>query len=233
MGSDQYAPDRQLRTDLRPFNDPTRAKVVPSATPTRWSWGGDPTLGNDTPRDYDRLELFPRGSNYSVYGQHPVTNVCMIAMTPSIRPITFDDAESVARLYAQSAAHLRSLGDPTDFRFDAHVYRRDGFGDRPAFSGIVAVLNDEVVGHLLYSFGYDTDRAMRFLFVIDLAVDERVRGQGIGRALMEHAVAICRAAGGADLFWAVYARNHSALEFYRRLGATAVSPELQFMTLDV
>ena len=65
-----------------------------------------------------------------------------------------------------------SLGDRTDFRFSAEAYRRDGFGDRPAFSGIIAVLDGQPAGYLLYSLGYDTDGATRFLFVIDLAVDE-------------------------------------------------------------
>jgi ribosomal protein S18 acetylase RimI-like enzyme len=150
----------------------------------------------------------------------------------SIRPIARDDADSVERLYAQSAAHLRSLGDRTDFRFNADAYRRDGFGDRPAFSGIVAVLDGKPAGYLLYTPGYDTDGATRFLFVIDLAVDEEVRGRGIGRALMDQAAAICRDAGGGLLFWAVYAKNQLALEFYRRLGAEPVTGGV-FMTLAV
>jgi ribosomal protein S18 acetylase RimI-like enzyme len=154
------------------------------------------------------------------------------AMTVSIRQITVDDAEQVARLYAQSAAHLRALGDPTDFRFDADVYRRDGFGARRAFSGVVAVLDDALVGYLLYTFGYDTDRAKRNLFVIDLGVDEQLRGRGIGKALMERATSICRSAGGGELVWAVYERNTSALEFYRRVGGETIT-ELQFMTLGV
>jgi ribosomal protein S18 acetylase RimI-like enzyme len=149
---------------------------------------------------------------------------------PFIRPIAPEDAESVERLYAQSAAHLRSLGDPTDFRFSADAYRRDGFGDRPAFSGVIAVLDEQPVGYLLYTLGYDTDGAMRFLFVIDLAVDEQLRGRGIGRALMDRAAAICRDAGGGLMFWAVYAKNELALEFYRRLGAEPVT-DGQFMTL--
>jgi ribosomal protein S18 acetylase RimI-like enzyme len=149
-----------------------------------------------------------------------------------IRPITVDDAESVERMYAQSAAHLRSLGDQTDFRFNAAAFRRDGFGDRPAFSGVIAVLDEKPVGYLLYTLGYDTDGAMRFLFVIDLAVDEQMRGRGIGRALMDRAAAICRDAGGGLLFWAVYAKNQLALEFYRRLGAQPVT-DGRFMTLAV
>ena len=151
---------------------------------------------------------------------------------PVVRPITPDDAASVERLYAQSAAHLRSIGDQTDFRFDAEAYRRDGFGDRPAFSGMVAVLDGNVVGHLLYTFGYDTDAAARFLFVIDLAVDEQARRRGVGRALMQRAAALCREAGGTSLFWAVHGNNELALGFYRGLGAERIT-HAHFMTLDV
>lgn len=154
-------------------------------------------------------------------------------MNLSIRPIVPDDAEHIERLYAQSAAHhVQLLGNQSDFRFNAHVYRRDGFGDQPAFSGLVAVLDDEPKGYLLYTVGYDPDRAMRNVFVIDLTVDEQVRGRGIGKALMERAAAICRAAGGGELVWAVYERNTSALAFYEGLGAEAIT-ELRFMTLGV
>jgi ribosomal protein S18 acetylase RimI-like enzyme len=146
--------------------------------------------------------------------------------------MTSDDAESVQRVYDQSAAHLRALGDDTDFRFSAEAYRRDGFGDRPAFSGFVALLEAEPVGHLLYTWGYDADGAMRFLFVVDLAVDERMRGRGIGTALMQRAAASCRVAGGGQLVWSVYGKNDSAIAFYRRLGAATITT-LQFMTLDV
>jgi ribosomal protein S18 acetylase RimI-like enzyme len=153
-------------------------------------------------------------------------------MSLTIRPILPDDAESIERLYGQSAAHLRSVGDQTDFRFNAESYRRDGFGSPPAFSGVIAIVDGAPAGYLLYTVGYDTDRAIRDLFMIDLAVDERLRGRGIGTALMERAAAICRDAGGAQLFWAVYAGNQSALTFYRRLGAEPIRDVL-FMRLPV
>ena len=153
-------------------------------------------------------------------------------MPVSIRAIRLEDAEHVARLYAQSAAHLRSLGDTTDFRFTAEAYRRDGFGANAAFSGIIAEIDGQPVGHLLYTLGYDTDSASRFVFVIDLVVDEDVRSRGIGRTLMQHASAICRDAGGAFLLWAVYEKNELAIEFYRRLGAERITGG-QFMTLTV
>lgn len=153
-------------------------------------------------------------------------------MTLTIRPISRPDAPAIERLYLQSAAYLQSLGDTDDFKFNADIYRRDGFGPNPAFAGITALLDDQPVGYLLYTFGYDTDAALRYLFVIDLAVDEAVRGRGIGRALMARAAEICRENGAGELFWAVYVKNELALRFYQSLGATDVVG-LQFMTLRV
>jgi ribosomal protein S18 acetylase RimI-like enzyme len=149
-----------------------------------------------------------------------------------IRALTPADADDIEHLYGQSAEHLRALGDDTDFRFTVEFYRRDGFGANPAFAGVGAVLGGRLVGYLLYSFGYDTDRAIRYLFIIDLLVDRDVRRQGVGRALMRRAAEICREGGGSELFWAVYRENELALRFYERLGASEVR-DLRFMRLQI
>jgi GNAT superfamily N-acetyltransferase len=49
---------------------------------------------------------------------------------------------------------------------------------------------------------------------------------------MERAIEICRAAGGTQLFWAVYAPNKAAIQFYERLGAR-FTQNMLFMRLDV
>ncbi len=153
-------------------------------------------------------------------------------MNIEIRPITPEDATEIERLYIQSATHLRAVGDTGDFKFNAQIYLRDGFGDNPAFSGIVALVDDRLAGYLLYTLGYNTDKALRYLHVIDLAVDEALRKRGIGKALMNQAASICRERGGGELFWDVYIKNELALDFYRRLGATDVT-DLCFMTWSV
>lgn len=153
-------------------------------------------------------------------------------MELSIRPLVPADAAVIGRLYAQSAAYLRALGDDTDFQFSAAVFLRDGFGPQAAFAGLGAVLDGQLAGYLLYTFAYDTDRALRYVFVLDLLVDEQVRGQGLGQALMQAAAALCAQAGGRELFWAVYEKNAPALAFYRRLGAEDVA-DLRFMRLRV
>jgi ribosomal protein S18 acetylase RimI-like enzyme len=143
-------------------------------------------------------------------------------MTVQIRPATVADAAEIGRLYQQSAAYLQSLGDTTDYQFNADVFLRDGFGDNAAFATIVAVENGIVLGYLIYQFTYDTDRAIRILYVLDLLVDSAVRGKGIGTALMDDANRIAKENGATELQWAVYIHNRQATDFYQKWGGELI-----------
>ena len=148
----------------------------------------------------------------------------------NIRAASAEDAQSVGKLARQFADYLRSLGDTTDFKLNAQAYLRDGFGTNPAFSGLVAEQDDDIVGYLLYHFGYDTDNATRILHVVDLYVNERARRQGVGKALMSAAAKLSRDAGGMQLFWSVYVHNKLAASFYENLGAR-YARDLVFMAI--
>jgi ribosomal protein S18 acetylase RimI-like enzyme len=156
----------------------------------------------------------------------------MIQQSLTIRPATADDADRIGQLAKQFAAYLRDLGDTSDFKFDAQAYIRDGFGPAPAFSGIVAEINGLVIGYLLFHPGYDTDRAIRLLHIIDLYVDEGFRGRGVGRALMKWAATKGGEEGAKVLMWSVYHPNIIAAEFYKRLGARYVKG-LDLMYLEI
>jgi len=149
-----------------------------------------------------------------------------------IREATRDDANEVGALAEEFANYLRSLGDQTDFQFNANTFLRDGFGDEPAFKSLVAEIDGKIAGYLLYHSGYDTDLAMRILHVVDLYVRPDCRRQGVGRALMERAGEICAKAGGKGLFWTVYSPNRDAFEFYERIGAR-YTEDLKFMYLPL
>ncbi len=140
-------------------------------------------------------------------------------MNLQIRTAIQGDAPEIERLYQQSAEYLRSLGDTTDFKFSADVFLRDGFGDNPAFSTIIAVDGLQTVAYLIYQFTYDTDRAIRILYVLDLLVDSTVRGQGIGSQLMDAAYQLAYTDGASEMQWAVYIHNRLAIDFYQKWGA--------------
>jgi len=148
-----------------------------------------------------------------------------------IRDIVREDAEAIDRMWSDFARYLRDLGDTDEQNYNKDVFLRDGFGPDPAFAGIIAERDGAPVGYLLYHFGYDVDRAMRIMFVIDLWVDISARRHGIGRALMGEAAARCRARGGAKLLWAVFTPNRLAIDFYERLGAEFLK-DLKFMQIS-
>jgi ribosomal protein S18 acetylase RimI-like enzyme len=143
-------------------------------------------------------------------------------MTVQIRPATVADAAEIGRLYQQSAAYLRSLGDTTDYQFSAEVFLRDGFGDNGAFSTIVAVEDGIILGYLIYQFMYDTDRALRILYVLDLLIDSEVRGKGIGTVLMNDTNRIAKEKGAMELQWVVYIHNRQAMDFYEKWGGELI-----------
>jgi GNAT superfamily N-acetyltransferase len=149
-----------------------------------------------------------------------------------IREATREDAEAIGALAQEFAAYLRSLGDPTDFKFNAETYLRDGFGDEPAFKGLVAESDGEITGYLLYHYGYNVDAAARILHVVDLFVRPDYRRKGVGRTLMARAREICIKYGGKRLFWSVYLPNDTAFRFYERLGA-CYTEDLKYMYLMV
>lgn len=149
-----------------------------------------------------------------------------------IRTITAGDAEAVVRMWSDFARYLRELGDSDEQNFGVEAYLRDGFGPDPAFTGMIAERGGAPVGYLLYHFGYDSDQAMRFLYIVDLWVDPAARRGGVGRALMSEAAARCRAKGGRALFWSVFAPNKLAVAFYEKLGGQFYT-DLKFMHLVV
>ena len=150
-------------------------------------------------------------------------------MPVSIRTAKPQDAESVAALAHEFDLYLQSLGERPQPQFlTAERFLRDGFGDDPAFSGLIAELEGRVVGYLLYCRAYDTDFGGRILYILDLFVQEHARRQGVARALMQEAGNICRKLGGHQLLWPVYVPNKLAFAFYEALGAQYIR-DLNFM----
>jgi ribosomal protein S18 acetylase RimI-like enzyme len=148
----------------------------------------------------------------------------------AIRPARASDASAIGVLAKEFAGYLRSLGDQSELCFTAETYLRDGFGSRPAFEGLVAEAHGQVVGYLLYHFGYDSDGAFRNLHIVDLYVQSKARRNGAGRALMQVASAIARNGDAREMVWSVYLANDLATTFYESLGGRRIS-DLIFMKI--
>jgi N-acetylglutamate synthase-like GNAT family acetyltransferase len=127
----------------------------------------------------------------------------------TLRRATPDDAEQVAELLgqlgypAEVSAVRRRLERLTDSTVDeTWLVERGG-----EIAGVVGL-------HVSESLEHDGPVAK----ISELVVDERLRGKGIGRTLMEAAEREARRRGCVLLFLTTAERRQDAHRFYRRLG---------------
>jgi ribosomal protein S18 acetylase RimI-like enzyme len=149
-----------------------------------------------------------------------------------IRDASRNDAQEIGTMAKEFADYLRTLGDKTKFKFSAETYMRDGFGVNPAFRGLIAEIDGKAAGYSLYHWGYDTDRAIRLIHIVDLFVREEYRGREVGHALVKNIQDVCRSDGGEMLVWEVHTANQLARKFYWKLGARYIK-HLLMMRLPV
>ncbi len=80
--------------------------------------------------------------------------------------------------------------------------------------GRVAELDGEVVGFALHHTHLSTWVAAPDCYLEDLFLTEAARGHGLGRALLDDLIAICRANGNARLYWHTDEANTQARALY-------------------
>jgi len=134
--------------------------------------------------------------------------------TFTLRPARPADGEAVARMCAALSRHL-SLPAPL---LTPAAFRRDGFGARPAFRGIVAQSEGAAIGYALHGPDYNTDRMLRSVELLDLYVEPDWRRRGVGSALMSAVAKAGQAHGARMMAWAVRSGNTVARSFYARYG---------------
>jgi GNAT superfamily N-acetyltransferase len=101
-----------------------------------------------------------------------------------------------------------------------HDLLRDGFGPHPKFRAFMADWKGEPAGYASFFHFYSTYQGRSALFLEDLFVLDKFRGNGIGMALLSAVAKLAVEEGCFGLRWEVLDWNHPAIEFYKRLGAT-------------
>lgn len=96
---------------------------------------------------------------------------------------------------------------------------RDGFGLQPVFGFHVAEADGIIYGIALYFIKYSTWKG-KGLFLDDLIVTEKMRGQGIGRMLLNAFMDEAKRIGAKQVHWQVLDWNSPAIAFYKKCGAS-------------
>ena len=145
-----------------------------------------------------------------------------------IRRATPQDLPGIDSLLSQ-VLDVHHAGRPDLFRAGARKYTDEQLlqmlcdDERPIF---VAVEPTAAPGDILgYAFCVHQQHVddniltdVRTLYIDDLCVDERTRGQHVGTLLYEHVLDYARQQGFYNVTLNVWACNESALGFYRHLG---------------
>ncbi len=138
----------------------------------------------------------------------------------TLRPATSDDVPVIL-------ACIRGLAEYEKLAHEVvateELLRETLFGVRPAAEVILAMRDDEAAGFALFFHNYSTFLARPGVYLEDLFVFPRFRGQGLGRQLLTELARITIARGGGRLEWSVLDWNVDAIRFYQSVGAQAMS----------
>ena len=93
------------------------------------------------------------------------------------------------------------------------------FGANPQVCCLIAELGNEVTGFAVWHLNYSTWLGKHGIYLEDLYVDPKYRGQGHGKALLRKLAQICVERGYKRLQWWVLDWNQSAIDFYKSIGA--------------
>lgn len=130
-----------------------------------------------------------------------------------IRPLTAQDRPEWGRLWTAYLAFYETTR-PAEV-FETTFSRL--LGDAPQH-GLMAELDGQGVGLVHYIYHAHNWHIAPVCYLQDLYADPDVRGQGVGRALIEAVYQAADEAGAADTYWLTQEFNTPARQLYDRIG---------------
>ncbi|AZO01502.1 GNAT family N-acetyltransferase [Mesorhizobium sp. M9A.F.Ca.ET.002.03.1.2] len=132
-----------------------------------------------------------------------------------VRSGTIEDVDTIHTALLRLGDHI---GAPEEIISTADDLRTYGFGEKPAFSTLIAEVDGEFAGLCLHFPIFSTWMGRPGVYVQDLYVEDRFRGRSIGERLLRRVARECRKDGGVYLRLSVDTDNETAKAFYERLG---------------
>lgn len=139
-------------------------------------------------------------------------------MSFTIRLANAADMQSVHDLIVELAVYEK---EPEAVVISVEDLKRDGFGASPKFTCFVAEKEQAIVGIALVYKRYSTWKG-EVLHLEDLIVSHKMRGSGLGTALLDEVVKYGQALGVKRISWEVIDWNEPAITFYEKKGANVM-----------
>lgn len=141
-----------------------------------------------------------------------------------IRKARKEDVQTILALINQLAEYEQLS---QEVRATPELLQRYGFGTEVYYHCLLAETRAEdggtAVGFALYFFTFSTFLGKPTLYLEDLFVLPRYRGRGVGTALLKSLARIALEKDCGRMEWAVLDWNTPAIEFYKSIGAIALS----------
>ncbi|MBL0144964.1 MAG: GNAT family N-acetyltransferase [Chitinophagaceae bacterium] len=146
-----------------------------------------------------------------------------------IRQAVKEDCPRMMELIKELAIYEKA---PDAVTVDFNHFVQSGFGPNPVWWAYVAEASvapisatpspvgegrGEVVGFALYYIRYSTWKGQR-MYLEDLIVTNKMRGQGIGKLLLDRLVQECKEKNYSGMMWQVLDWNEPAINFYKKYG---------------
>ena len=136
-----------------------------------------------------------------------------------VREAKLDDTPIILK-YIKDLAEFEKA--PIEAVLTEDDLRRSFFIESPQVYCLVSELDNVVTGIAIWHLNYSTWLGKHGVYLEDLYVDPKFRGQGHGKALLVALAKICIDRGYPRLQWWVLDWNKSAIDFYDSIGAKAM-----------
>jgi GNAT superfamily N-acetyltransferase len=161
-----------------------------------------------------------------------------------IRKATIEDCPGMLELIRELAVYEKA---PEQVTVDPKHFEESGFGANPVWWAFVVEAVEEVdhssevsmrrggstsiIAFALYYIRYSTWKG-QVMYLEDILVTERMRGQGIGSKLIERLIEESKEKGFKRITWQVLDWNEPAINFYKKFNAT-FDPEWVNVSIDL
>ena len=143
-----------------------------------------------------------------------------------VRPATPEDISLIFSLIQKKSEFDRQIGAFSgSLQVSEEKICKTLFRKIPFAYVLLAEVSGCDVGFALYYFRYSSFAGQPSLWLDDLYVNEEVRSQGVGTALMTSLAQIAIENDCTHLAWNADVRNVRGLSFYHRLGATVAEQQ--------
>ena len=144
-------------------------------------------------------------------------------MPLTIRPLTAADRTEWHRLWT---AYLDFYETTLPEEVFQTTFQRLLSPDHPDQNALIADLDGRAVGLVHYIWHAHNWRVEDICYLQDLYADPEVRGQGVGRALIEAVYAAADAHGTPAVYWMTQTHNTTARRLYDRIAT--VTPFIKY-----